>query len=395
MPKLKATNGRGLVLPEDFLERRHIQPELEYWLDERNGELILHPRLPNVSKLYIEPTTACNLECRTCIRNTWGDPNQHMSMQTFQHIVKSLDGLPDLKRVVFTSFGEPFTQPRILDMVEAMRKRDLAVTIGTNGLLLDSRMARELVKLGVDRVTISIDGGKPETYAGVRGAMLAQVIEHIRGLNEAKVQLNSLFPAIGIEFVALKSNVAELDDLAKMAKELNISRLLVSNVLPYTEELRKEVLYGYEPVPPFKASGWALRLGAWVSWATQELPRMHWGAERRCKFVQDQAIVVGWDGGVSPCYALSHNYSYYTIDGIKKQVERYILGNVNNQLLADIWMSEDYVRFRSEVKAYHFPSCPDCDLRETCDLRQKNEGCWGWNPSCADCLWSQGIVRCP
>jgi MoaA/NifB/PqqE/SkfB family radical SAM enzyme len=122
---------------------------------------------------------------------------------------------------------------------------------------------------------------------------------------------------------------------------------------------------------------------------------MHWGAERRCKFVQDHAMVVGWDGGVSPCYALSHNYSYYSVDGCKKRVERYVLGNVNDQSLADIWQSEDYVLFRSEVKAYHFPSCPDCDLRESCDLRKQNQGCWGWNPSCADCLWAQGIIRCP
>jgi Fe-coproporphyrin III synthase len=382
-------------LPGDFLERRHIRPEQDYWLDERNGELILHPCLPDVHKLYLEPTTACNLECRTCIRNTWDDPNQHMSMQTFLRIVDSLEGLPDLKRVVFTSFGEPFTQPRLLDMIEAMRKRDFAVTIGTNGLLLNPKVCKELVRLGVDRIIISIDGGKPETYAGVRGAMLAQVIEHIRTLNEVKHQLHSLYPAIGIEFVAMRSNVTELDDLVRMATELNVSRLLVSNVLPYTEELREEVLYGYQPVPPFKASGWALKLDAWVSWATQELPRMHWGAERRCKFVQDHAIVVGWDGGVSPCYALSHNYSYYSVDGCRKRVERYVLGNVNDQSLADIWQSEDYVLFRSEVKAYYFPSCPDCDLRESCDLRKQNQGCWGWNPSCADCLWAQGIIRCP
>ena len=106
-------------------------------------------------------------------------------------------------------------------------------------------------------------------------------------------------------------------------------------------------------------------------------------------------MVVGWDGGVSPCYALSHSYSYYAIDGVQKQVTRYVLGNVNTQTLAEIWMSENYVRFRSEVRGFHFPSCPDCDLRATCDLRQRNEGCWGWNPSCADCLWAQDIVRCP
>jgi MoaA/NifB/PqqE/SkfB family radical SAM enzyme len=122
---------------------------------------------------------------------------------------------------------------------------------------------------------------------------------------------------------------------------------------------------------------------------------MHWGAERRCKFINDRATVVGWDGGITPCYALSHNYTYFTIDGRQKEVSRYILGNVHQLSLKEIWCSEEYVRFRSEVKAYHFPSCPDCDLRESCDLRQENKGCWGWNPSCADCLWAQNIVQCP
>jgi MoaA/NifB/PqqE/SkfB family radical SAM enzyme len=170
---------------------------------------------------------------------------------------------------------------------------------------------------------------------------------------------------------------------------------MVSNVLPYTDDMRAERLYSYSPVPPFKTTGWALRAGAWVMWATEELPHMHWGAERRCRFVGDHAVVVGWDGGVAPCYALSHNYSYYAIDDRKKYVSRYILGNVNDQSLDEIWMSEEYVRFRSDVKAYHFPSCPDCDLRQSCDLREQNKGCWGWNPSCADCLWAQNIVQCP
>jgi MoaA/NifB/PqqE/SkfB family radical SAM enzyme len=236
---------------------------------------------------------------------------------------------------------------------------------------------------------------KPETYASVRGAMLSQVLNNLRGLNEVKRQLGSLTPALGIEFVVLKTNVTELAELTRFASQLNAARVLVSNVLSYTEEMRTEILYGYEPRTPFSAGGWPVRADAWVTWGTLELPRMHWGAERRCRFVQDRAVVIGCDGGVSPCYALSHNYSYFTIDGRKKQVSRYVLANVNKQPLAEIWMSEDYVRFRSAVRGFHFPSCPDCDLRESCDLRERNEGCWGWNPSCADCLWAQDIVRCP
>ena len=58
-------------------------------------------------------------------------------------------------------------------------------------------MARELVRLGVDRLVVSVDGVKPETYAGIRGAMLSDVLGNIRGLNEAKHELGSLFPALG------------------------------------------------------------------------------------------------------------------------------------------------------------------------------------------------------
>jgi len=395
MPRTRIDSRGRLALPAAFRERRHIRPGTEYWLDEREGDLVLHPRLPDVHKLYVEPATSCNLQCRTCIRNVWEDPEALLPMSTFQQIAEGLTNLGELKRVVFTGFGEPLLHPHLLDMIQAVRERDIGVSVGSNGFLLDRAMAGELVRLGVDRLVVSVDGVTPETYAGVRGARLAQVLENIRTLNDVKGRLGSLYPALGIEFVALKSNVAELPALAGLATRMQAQRVVVSNVLCYTLEMSQQVLYGYQPRPPFEAGGWPVRLDAWITWGTLDLPRMHWGAERRCRFVQDRAAVVGWDGGVSPCYALSHNYHYYAVDGAEKEVTRYVLGNVTEQSLAEIWMSEDYVRFRSEVREFRFPSCPDCDLRDTCDLRQRNEGCWGWNPSCADCLWAQDIVRCP
>jgi tungsten cofactor oxidoreducase radical SAM maturase len=318
-----------------------------------------------------------------------------MSPDTFQHIIENLADLPELEQVVFTCFGEPFTHPAILQMVAAVQKFGLEVVIGTNGMLLKPKIIGEIIRLGVNKLVISIDGGRSETHADIRGVSLSPVIENIITLNQMKHQMDSLSPSVEIEFVIMQSNAGELNELAVIASKLNAARVLVSHVLPYTEDMRSEILYGYEPVTPFKTSSWANKADAWIMWATMDLPRMHWGAVRRCRFVQNKAMVIGWDGAVSPCYALSHNYSYFAIEGVKKQVSRYILGNVNGQSLKDIWMSEDYVRFRSEVREFHFPSCPNCDLRETCDLRTRNEGCWGWNPSCADCLWAQDIIRCP
>jgi tungsten cofactor oxidoreducase radical SAM maturase len=395
MPKAVMGKDGSIRLPEEILHRQRLSDGMEWWLNQRDAALILLPRLPDLRKLYVEPTTVCNLNCRTCIRNVWEDPKAHMQMEVFHQLVEQMRALPELRRVVFSGLGEPLTHPHILEMVRLVRERDLAVTIGSNGLLLDKAMSRELVTLGVDRLVISLDGVTPETYADVRGAMISQVLDNIRDLNQAKRELGSLTPTLGIEFVALKSNIAELADLTGLASRLGAARVLVSNVLAYTEDMRDEILYGYEPRPPFNAGSWPVRADAWVMWGTLDLPRMHWGAEQRCRFVGDRAAVVGWDGQVAPCYPLSHTYSYFTIDGRRKHVARYDLGDIGQESLLDIWTSEDYCHFRSEVRDFHFPSCPDCDLRESCDLREQNQGCWGWNPSCADCLWAQDIVRCP
>lgn len=395
MPKITPDSEGQFHLPEDFIQRRRLDPAGEYWLDERDGDLVLHPCRPDARKIYIEVTTACNLNCQTCIRHSWTDPSSHMKADTFEKILASIPAFPALDRVVLTSFGEPLVHPRLMEMIEKLKALKLSVTLGTNGLLLKEKAAKELVRLGVDQVVVSIDGIQPETYAGVRGAQLTEVLENIDRLNEIKRQAGVVNPTLGIEFVAMKSNQAELSGLAELATRLGAARTVVSNLLPYTREMNDEKLYGYEPIPPFKTIGYPVRSDAWVRWGVTELPRMHWGAEQHCRFVHDYSIVVGWDGGVSACYALSHSYQYYTVDGVEKQVTRKTFGNVNQTPLAEIWMSEDFARYRSDVRAFHFPSCADCDLRETCDLRQNNEACWGYNPSCADCLWAQDIVKCP
>lgn len=395
MPKVIVGRDGSFKWTEEIPHGAVLPAGTECWLDRRDGALILLPRLPDMHKLYIEPTTACNLNCRTCIRNAWQDPEAHMAMETFGSLMEQTRAFPKLQRVVLSGLGEPLTHPHLLDMIQMIREHGLAVTLGTNGLLMERAMSRELVKLGVDRLVVSLDGVRPETYAGVRGAMLEQVLGNIRDLNQAKRELGSLTPALGIEFVALRSNIAELRDLTGLASRLNAARVLVSNVLAYTDEMRDQILYGYEPRMPFGAGSWPIQADAWVLLGVLDLPRMHWGAEPRCRFVHDRATVVGWDGSVAPCYALAHNYDYLAIDGRRKQVTRYALGNITERSLLEIWTCEDYCRFRNEVRDFQFPSCPDCDLRETCDLREQNEGCWGWNPSCADCLWAQDIIRCP
>ena len=368
----------------------------DFLLGETESGLPLHPLRPDVRKVYVEPTTRCNLDCRICVRNVWEETLEDMSAGTFERVLDGLRGLPDLPEVVVGGYGEPLAHPNIVDCLEAIKGLGVKITISTNGVLLDEERGRALIDLGVDGITVSLDGTDPETYADVRrGATLASVVENAETLQRLKGESGTPLPRLAIEFVALKENEAQIAELPGVAQRLGANRVLVTHVLPHTPEMTEQVLYGRDPRPPLPAAaGWAVKSSDWMLWGIVELPRMNWGAERRCRFIGSSALVVGWDGGVSPCYALSHSYPY-TIFGRRKEVSRTTFGNVNEEDLAAVWMSEDYVRFRAEVRRFNFPSCVDCELRDTCDITESNDGCWGWCPSCADCLWAQDIVRCP
>jgi tungsten cofactor oxidoreducase radical SAM maturase len=386
-----------LPLPSELRRRLGLEAGGELLVEETEASLVLHLLHPNVRKVYLEVTTRCNLHCRTCVRNIWAEPLEDMAPATFDRVVAQLHDLPLLREVVFGGYGEPFIHPRILDYLTAVKGLGLRVIVSTNGLLLDPERAETLVHLGVDVVSVSLDGVNPDTYADIRrGSDLLVVLHNIEVLNQVKSRLGSVFPRLEVEFVALKQNVAELPDLLKLAGRLGANRAIITHVLPHTLEMAADALYGREgtqqPLPVL--CGWPVLSGDWLLWGTMELPRTNWGAERRCRFVTGDSLVIGWDGGVSPCYALSHSYPYY-IFGRHKEVTRYTLGNVNQASLAEIWTTDEYVRFRAEVRRFHFPSCVTCDLRDTCDIAAANEGCWGWCPSCADCLWAQDIIRCP
>jgi len=396
VPRIRVDAGGGLRFPPELGGRYRLRTGEELLLEETEAGLVLHPLRPDVRKLYLEVTTRCNLQCRMCVRNVWGEPLEDMAPTTFDRVVAQLQGLPELCEVVLGSHGEPLAHPHILDHLAAIKRPGLKVSISTNGTLLDEERAEALVQLGIDVVTVSLDGTDPDTYAGVRqGADLRAVIDNLEALNRIRARQKTLLPRLGIEFVAMKQNVAELSNLPELAQRLGADRVLVTHVLPHTPEMAAETLYGRNETPSFPVpAGWPVRCGDWLLWGIMELPRMNWGAERRCRFMADKALVVGWDGGVSPCYALFHSYPYYVF-GRRKEVSRYTFGNVNRSTLAEIWTSDEYVRFRAEVRRFNFPSCVDCDLRDTCDITAANDSCWGWCPSCADCLWAQGIVRCP
>ena len=116
---------------------------------------------------------------------------------------------------------------------------------------------------------------------------------------------------------------------------------------------------------------------------------------RYCKFVEEKAMCVNYQGNVSPCYALMHSYKCF-IYGKEKKIKPYYTGNIHEKKLEEIWKNSAYVNFRYAVSTFNFPSCTDCRNLDGCNYHENNEvDCWGNSPSCAECLWSRRIIACP
>ncbi|MEJ2111628.1 MAG: radical SAM protein, partial [Acidobacteriota bacterium] len=240
-----------LILPEDLRrEFGHLPGRQVSIRRDRDSIRLLRPST-TLAKVYIEATSSCNLQCRTCIRNSWDEPVGDMRPETFQRICNSLEAIDPVPDVLFGGLGEPLGHPDIADMVHRVKSIGCRVELITNGTLLDSQTAKRLIESGLDVLWASLDGSTPESYTDIRlGAALPQVIENLtqfrrlRWHNHHPVGLDlMLSPQLGIVFVAMKRNVADLPQVFRIANHLGAMHFLVTNVLPYTADMQKEILY--------------------------------------------------------------------------------------------------------------------------------------------------------
>jgi len=129
----------------------------------------------------------------------------------FQNFIKVLDEVEKFKpRVGPQTWDEPFLNNHIFDYLEAIKVRNLEVTIDTNGLLLKNADLLKLIDLEIDSVFISVDAFYDETYQKVRGVNqlknLKNIIHEFIGLRGDKK-----YPRIGVSYVVEDENINEVE----------------------------------------------------------------------------------------------------------------------------------------------------------------------------------------
>ncbi len=355
-----------------------------------NGYVVLYPKVPDIRYLYLEITNRCNLRCEMCFKQYWEDREGDMEWDLFTKILDEAETLPNLEMVYFGGIGEPTVHPRFIEMVREVERRGLALGMSTNGFLLTDKLIEELVKLGLDLIYFSVDSvpTQPVDIGHVRPDVTGS---RIRKIQEVKKRLGRDVPHIGVEVVVTKENYKELPELAHYVGSLGVDTLLISNLIPITEEHAKLIVYdGSVDMKPIVD-----KLEAIYHGYLHKIAEFGIRTERHCEFVEKKVAVVRWDGEVAPCYRFLHTYPEIVL-GRKKMVYAYSFGNVREKTLADIWTSREYSWFRFVVQNSLYPSCADCPLNQSCSfVNDTLSDCWGNRPSCADCLWSRRIVLCP
>ncbi len=399
------TDGK-IVLPAETRARLGLSPGTELRLVDTTNGVTLR-RAPNqLAKVYIEPTSRCNLACPMCIRESWSEAQGNMTEATLGRVLDGLKGLERKPVIVFGGFGEPLFHPRILHMLAQAKQVAERVELITNGLLVTEEVVRELFRLQLDVVWFSVD--RLHTSAsGSDGDLLA----NIQKLHSLRMAVHAVRPETGFVFVATQTNVDELPSLIRRAVTWGVSRYMVTNVLPYTEAMCQEMLYerSLDQVST-QPSYWSpavqlprMDLGLGRSLPLFQALRIHNNvqlngasltpSQGQCPFIETGAVAVCWDGAVSPCLGLMHSHVSYLND-TPRNVTRYVIGNVNETPLQEIWNDRNHLAFRRRVQEFDFPPCTQCG---GCDMAEANqEDCFGNTfPTCGGCLWAWGVIQCP
>lgn len=167
-----------------------------------------------INYLRLSVTDRCNLRCSYCMPAEGIPKLQHGEMLSYEDLYRvACESVALGIEKIRVTGGEPLVRKGLVQFIGRLADipglKELVLT--TNGLLL-GELAIPLRQAGAQRLNISLDSLKPETFARItRGGDLRKVVDGIAAAEEAG------FPPVKINMVVMKGiNDDELLDFAAL-----------------------------------------------------------------------------------------------------------------------------------------------------------------------------------
>lgn len=270
--------------------------------------------------ILVEPTRNCNYDCIMCPRQVnklieKKIDNPVMSLEQFKKIIDEIGKF--LVTIRFWHYGEPLLNPNFCQMVKYAKKKNIFTVTSSNLEKLTPELTEELIDSGLDYLIISFNGASPETYrkyTGERGD-IQNVIKNITRLTQRKREKNNPHPFINLQFIIMKDNDREIEEMKKLAQRMQVDKLSFKYMVS-ADRQAKRALESENLVYQFK---------------TEEQNEV-------CNFcsLPWEECVISANGEVSIC----------AIDIFNDE----LMGNIFHQSFKQIWNSQKYRVFRKRVK---------------------------------------------
>ena len=273
--------------------------------------------------ISFEPTTSCNLRCPECPSGLreFTRPTGMLKKDFFRETIDDI--YKELLYLVFYFQGEPYLNPDFLDMVKYAHDKGIYTATSSNAHYLTNAKAKATVESGLDRLIISIDGTTQDVYQQYRvGGKLDKVLEGARNIVKWKKELNSKTPFVFFQFLVVKPNEHQIEDIKLLAKELGVDQV----------RFKTAQIYDYENDP----NNLLTSIDKYSRYRKNKSGKMEIksGLQNHCWRLWS-ANVITWDGLVVPCC--------FDKDATHQ------LGNLKTQSFKDTWQNDNYKQFRREL----------------------------------------------
>ena len=273
--------------------------------------------------ISFEPTTSCNLRCPECPSGlrAFTRPTGMLQKDFFTETIDEIH--QELLYLVFYFQGEPYLNPEFLNMVKYASDKKIYTATSTNAHYLNDANAKRTVESGLDRLIISIDGTTQDVYQQYRvGGNLSKVIEGAKNIVKWKKELKSKTPFIFFQFLVVKPNEHQVEDIKRLAKEVGVDEVRFKTAQVYDYETDPNQL-----IPETEKYSRYKKNTDGTYTAKNKLANRCWKMQH--------ANVITWDGLVVPCC--------FDKDAMHQ------LGNLKNQSFKEIWQNDNYKQFRNDL----------------------------------------------
>ncbi len=176
--------------------------------------------------LFWETTSGCNLRCVHC--RAVAQPERIEGELSTQECFKIIDDIVSFSNpILILTGGEPLYRPDFFEIAEYANSKGLRVAMATNGTLVTEEIAQKIKDVGIQRISISLDGSCAATHDAFRG---------IPGSYEAALQgfrnLKKMGLSVQFNTTVAKHNLHEMQDIMKLAVDIGADALHIFMLVP-------------------------------------------------------------------------------------------------------------------------------------------------------------------